>query len=136
MTCIEFKIFVLLKICSGHHGITDHYDSGRGDSPESFNSTKLSPPKGRSKSQGQRPQSLVSEDSEISTTSFEDNNSVNVNGSSLITINNCTPDVPVTSQPPPREDPYTRVYNIVKELLETEELYVKDLYLIDKVRNL
>ena len=77
-TCLGCIATKKALIYSGHKSTRttnlDHYDSGRGDSPESFNSTKLSPPKGRSKSQGQRPQSLVSEDSEISTTSFEDNN--------------------------------------------------------------
>ena len=67
--------------------------------------------------------------------------SVNViGGSSLITINNCTPadvssSVAVTSTPVPHQ-PYEKAYHVVKELLETEESYCKDLHLIDKVSRL
>ena len=75
--------------------------------------------------------------------SFEDppsSSAVNVNGgSSLITTNNCNVgplDVSLDSShfQPDKEDKKTdQAYKIINELLDTEEAYVKDLHLIDKI---
>ena len=126
-------------------------DSGRGESPESFNS-KLSPSKPRPISGKQRPTSVVSEDSEISTTSSCKNSDeeavgadcgvhvvqgrgsvITLNKSPEKTANQVTISTGGSSSTTAKDSPDEKVFNIFGELLKTEESYVSVLYLIDQV---